>query len=217
VHRNVANIVVPGDPNCTAVLQYAIGGPARRARHRLRPLSAAAASEAALGAPSSTARSSAGSHRSAAVAAAHASELDAIPDADARGLRLDGAERRRAGRVGDARRGGAGGVAAGGRSLAVHGWIYDRARRVAAGPGVTVAGLRQVGRWRRAGDACRAQCSAETASVERVTEIVAGLSRCRRVRAGATDAREPGPCASDRRSAKRSDERCSPPRSIASR
>jgi len=138
VHRNVANVVVPGDPNCTAVLQYAVEvlhvGHVIVCGHY-----GCGGVEAALGAmlhgpverwisPIRT------------VAAAHASELDAIPDAVARGRRL--AELNVAAQVGSVTR-----VAAvreawqRGQDLAVHGWIYDVRDGLLRDLGVTVVGL----------------------------------------------------------------------------
>ena len=138
VHRNVGNVVVPGDPNCTAVLQYAVEvlhvGHVIVCGHY-----GCGGVEAALGAmlhgpverwisPIRT------------VAAAHASELDAIPDAVARGRRL--AELNVAAQVGSVTR-----VAAvreawqRGQDLAVHGWIYDVRDGLLRDLGVTVVGL----------------------------------------------------------------------------
>jgi predicted TIM-barrel fold metal-dependent hydrolase len=100
VHRNVANVVAPGDPNCTAVLQYAIE--VLRVGHVIVcGHYGCGGVQAALGAvlhgpierwiaPVRT------------VYGAHAGELDAIADLAARagGSR---AERRRAGGIGHAR------------------------------------------------------------------------------------------------------------------
>jgi carbonic anhydrase len=135
VHRNVANVVVPGDPNCTAVLQYAVEvlhvGHVIVCGHY-----GCGGVEAALGgvlhgpverwiSPIRT------------VAAAHASELDAIPDAVARGRRV--AELNVAAQVESVTR-----VAAvreawqRGQDLAVHGWIYDVRDGLLRDLGVTV-------------------------------------------------------------------------------
>jgi carbonic anhydrase len=138
VHRNVANVVVPGDPNCTAVLQYAVE--ALHVRHVIVcGHYGCGGVEAALGAmlhgpverwisPIRT------------VAAAHASELAAIPDVVARGRRL--AELNVAAQVESVTR-----VAAvreawqRGQELAVHGWIYDVHDGLLRDLGVTVEGL----------------------------------------------------------------------------
>jgi carbonic anhydrase len=135
VHRNVANVVMPGDPNCTAVLQYAVEvlhvGHVIVCGHY-----GCGGVEAALGgvlhgpverwiSPIRT------------VAAAHASELDAIPDAVARGRRV--AELNVAAQVESVTR-----VAAvreawqRGQDLAVHGWIYDVRDGLLRDLGVTV-------------------------------------------------------------------------------
>ena len=138
VHRNVANVVVPGDPNCTAVLQYAIE--VLHVRHVIvcghyRCGGVEAALGAVLHGPVERWISPIRS-----IAAAHASELDAIPDAVARGLRLT--ELNVAAQVESVTR-----VAAvreawqRGQEVAVHGWIYDLRDGLLRDLGVTVAGL----------------------------------------------------------------------------
>jgi len=138
VHRNVANIVVPGDPNCTAVLQYAIE--VLHVRHVIvcghyHCGGIEAALGTALHGPIERWISPIRS-----IAAAHASELDAIPDAVARGLRLT--ELNIAAQVESVTR-----VAAvreawqRGQEVAVHGWIYDLRDGLLRDLGVTVGGL----------------------------------------------------------------------------
>ena len=138
VHRNVANVVVPGDPNCTAVLQYAME--VLHVRHVIvcghyRCGGVEAALGHVLHGPVESWISPIRS-----IAAAHASELDAIPDAVARGLRLT--ELNVAAQVESVTR-----VAAvreawqRGQEVAVHGWIYDLRDGLLRDLGVTVAGL----------------------------------------------------------------------------
>ena len=138
VHRNVANVVVPGDPNCTAVIQYAIE--VLHVRHVIvcghyRCGGVEAALGHVLHGPVERWISPIRS-----IAAAHASELDAIPDAVARGLRLT--ELNVAAQVESVTR-----VAAvreawqRGQKVAVHGWIYDLRDGLLRDLGVTVAGL----------------------------------------------------------------------------
>ena len=138
VHRNVANVVVPGDPNCTAVLQYAME--VLHVRHVIvcghyRCGGVEAALGHVLHGPVERWISPIRS-----IAAAHASELDAIPDAVARGLRLT--ELNVAAQVESVTR-----VAAvreawqRGQEVAVHGWIYDLRDGLLRDLGVTVAGL----------------------------------------------------------------------------
>jgi carbonic anhydrase len=138
VHRNVANIVVPGDPNCTAVLQYAIE--VLHVRHVIvcghyHCGGIEAALGTALDGPIERWISPIRS-----IAAAHASELDAIPDAVARELRLT--ELNIAAQVESVAR-----VAAvreawqRGQEVAVHGWIYDLGDGLLRDLGVTVGGL----------------------------------------------------------------------------
>jgi carbonic anhydrase len=137
VHRNVANVVVPGDPNCTAVLQYAIE--VLHVRHVIVcGHYGCGGVQAALGKVLhgpverwiSPIRS---------VAASHATELDAIPDTVARARRL--AELNVAAQVESVAR-----VATvreawqREQDLAVHGWIYDLRDGLLRDLGVTVAG-----------------------------------------------------------------------------
>jgi carbonic anhydrase len=139
VHRNVANIVVPGDPNCTAVLQYAIE--VLHVRHVIVcGHYRCGGVEAALGGAVLHGPVERWISPIRSIAAAHASELDAIPDADARGLRLT--ELNIAAQVESVTR-----VAAvreawqRGEEVAVHGWIYDLRDGLLRDLGVTVAGL----------------------------------------------------------------------------
>jgi carbonic anhydrase len=139
VHRNVANVVAPGDPNCTAALQYAIE--VLHVRHVIVcGHYGCGGVEAALGTVVLHGPVERWISPIRSIAAAHASVLDAIPDAVARARRL--AELNVAAQVESVTH-----VAAvreawqRGRDLAVHGWIYDLSDGLLRDLGVTVAGL----------------------------------------------------------------------------
>jgi carbonic anhydrase len=139
VHRNVANVVAPGDTNCTAVLQYAIE--VLHVRHVIVcGHYGCGGVEAALGTVVIHGPVERWISPIRSIAAAHASVLDAIPDAVARARRLS--ELNVAAQVESVTH-----VAAvreawqRGRDLAVHGWIYDLSDGLLRDLGVTVAGL----------------------------------------------------------------------------
>jgi carbonic anhydrase len=123
VHRNIANVVVPDDPNCTAVVQYAVEVLSIRhiivcGHYGCGGVEAALAGGPLHGAIDRWLR------HVRDVASAHALELQRLPDGAARWRRLCelnvAAQVQSVSRISHVRE-----AWHRGRTLAIHGWIYD--------------------------------------------------------------------------------------------
>src|ERR1700722_16654795 len=123
VHRNIANVVAPDDMNCVAGLQYAVEVPAIKHAIVCGQYGCGGV-EAALGATRQDGPMERWRQHVRDVRSAHATELDRLPDQNARWRRLcelNVAEQVQAvSRVAAVRE-----AWRRGQPLAVHGWIYD--------------------------------------------------------------------------------------------
>jgi carbonic anhydrase len=122
VHRNIANVVVPDDPNCGAVVQYAVE--ALSVRHIIVcGHYGCGGVEAALGGPLHGALDRWVQHIRQ-VASAHTLELQRLPDPVSRWRRLCelnvAAQVQSVSRIPQVRE-----AWHRGKPLAIHGWIYD--------------------------------------------------------------------------------------------